>query len=897
MMPTTDKQTETTPTIGVLDIVQGGGLAAAVVSAGMSPRELSSFDDLVSAVGTFKCRVVLIAFEALWPDPQKALRRVRAAAPDAQIVVTYAEGTPRLRLGQRLWSIGAFDHFVSRIASTPSLAQTLRHALSEATAEPTIPITGAHPPESALQLLQKIGAGFASHHKVAGLVRELHRRLPAILPYDVLGVLAHQPTRSKFFLFSSRPTNHELIWKLAESACATVNRSLSTRKLGPEDVEMIHDPSAREQSTRTPLTAVDPERLVALPMSFCGESVGAVTMLSASPGALTEEAQRLLQLVITQLSIAIHNAQLLERADEMSGIDRITGLHNKHHLAEVLAREWARAQRYSLQLTLAMIDIDRFSQINRLHGHVVGDAVLRSTAETLRKFIRGTDHIVRYGGDEFLIILPETGAPAAATPVERMRIALRAEPVRVPNGSVDVSVSAGIASSPGSSGRTAEELIVLAERALNAAKDAGGDRTCISGVIRGQVTSGGSREVPVEQRTHVRVDCELPTIFIPLGDLERPRPLNLSSLNVSAGGLALRDVAQQLRPGMVGLVYFEDRSDPLLCRVNWTQNREGIQQAGLQFLKASELIGGQRAPLEPRKALLILDTPEARAAATRVLKSMRADVSIFDTASEALDPSALEGIDVTLISESLLESEVGKTLLLSRARQAAERLIVINESLDRDRAIEMISSKRFEHLIPSRQSSEEALFATLQKLLRNDHFGIKRYLLPGADTKLWTLTEVHEKNYVLTGVRTIATEVSCHPRLIDLLIAGVDEMLINAFYRAPAASLDSIGKKPVTVECGSDGRLLAVGVSDEHGQLKTEDIYESLAVTPKERSKINLDDSSAHLGFRMMLSNLSHLAINVDPGRRTEIVGLMDLRKSLREHRSSAPGLGVFKRT
>jgi hypothetical protein len=66
-------------------------------------------------------------------------------------------------------------------------------------------------------------------------------------------------------------------------------------------------------------------------------------------------------------------------------------------------------------------------------------------------------------------------------------------------------------------------------------------------------------------------------------------------------------------------------------------------------------------------------------------------------------------------------------------------------------------------------------------------------------------------------------------------------------------------------------------------------------MTPQQRAQIPVEDGSAHLGFRMMLNNLSHLAVSVDPGRKTEVVGIMDLRKSLREHRTSAPGLGVFK--
>src|SRR5262249_6368870 len=161
------------------------------------------------------------------------------------------------------------------------------------------------------------------------------------------------------------------------------------------------------------------------------------------------------------------------------------------------------------------------------------------------------------------------------------------------------------------------------------------------------------------------------------------------------------------RQGMVGLVYFEDRSDPLPCRVTWTAIQDGLHRAGLKFLRASELLTEQARPGPPRKALVILTTPEAKTAATRVLKSMRTVVHMFDGESSALDEDALAA-DITLISESVFETEIGRRLMESRRPHGVDRLIVINENLDRAGAIEMISSRRFEHLIPSRTSSEEA---------------------------------------------------------------------------------------------------------------------------------------------------------------------------------------------
>ena len=149
---------------------------------------------------------------------------------------------------------------------------------------------------------------------------------------------------------------------------------------------------------------------------------------------------------------------------------------------------------------------------------------------------------------------------------------------------------------------------------------------------------------------------------------------------------------------------------------------------------------------------------------------------------------------------------------------------------------------------------------------------------------------------MLDGVKAMALEVRCHPRIADLVVAAVDEMVINALYRPePIEHGTGRSSRPVTVECGSDGRFLGVAVLDEHGLFAHDDLFRGIgkALEHEERGLAE-DATHAHLGFRIMLSTLSHLVINVDPGRCTEIIGLVDLRKSLKEYRTSVPSLGMF---
>jgi len=276
----------------------------------------------------------------------------------------------------------------------------------------------------------------------------------------------------------------------------------------------------------------------------------------------------------------------------------------------------------------------------------------------------------------------------------------------------------------------------------------------------------------------------------------------------------------------------------------------------------------------------------------RVLRAAQCETDVVvsdDSPLLSLDNMSLYSLFV--VGESKLRGNIGANLKKLR-RNPNVRIVVINEGKDRRQALGTIHTEQVEHMVPS-PAAEESLFATLNKLLLGEYFGIKKYLLWGAVSNSWRLESSAEKQAVLDGIVDMAKEVKCHPRVIDLLVLAVDEMIVNALFR-PASKDDR--PRPVTVECGSDGRLLAVSVVDEHGALDSEDIFEGIgAALETEQEGIPEGATHAHLGFRIMLDALSQLSVNVDPGRCTEIIGIVDLRRSLREHRAAVPGLGLFR--
>lgn len=166
------------------------------------------------------------------------------------------------------------------------------------------------------------------------------------------------------------------------------------------------------------------------------------------------------------------------RLAEQAARDGLTGLYNRAYFLEVLDREMARALRYGDVLSVLMIDLDEFKQVNDLHGHATGDDVLREVARGMKPGLRDGDVLARYGGDEFCVLLPNTLAEAAGAVAERLRAAVAAARFS-PDGHTAVTVSVGLATSEqarSQEGAPAELLLRFADRALYASKSAGGDR-------------------------------------------------------------------------------------------------------------------------------------------------------------------------------------------------------------------------------------------------------------------------------------------------------------------------------------------------------------------------------------------------------------------------------------
>ena len=145
------------------------------------------------------------------------------------------------------------------------------------------------------------------------------------------------------------------------------------------------------------------------------------------------------------VAIAVRNAQLMEEMQALAQIDDLTGLYNRRHLFKLGNHELQRARRYWHPLSVIMIDIDNFKKINDTFGHATGDEVLRTLAENCLARIREVDIMGRYGGEEFVILLPETTVETAYQTAERLRTWIDDGPLRTKAGLVSLTISAGVA--------------------------------------------------------------------------------------------------------------------------------------------------------------------------------------------------------------------------------------------------------------------------------------------------------------------------------------------------------------------------------------------------------------------------------------------------------------------
>jgi diguanylate cyclase (GGDEF)-like protein len=243
----------------------------------------------------------------------------------------------------------------------------------------------------------------------------------------------------------------------------------------PADIASVAATVLAESETDLGLDSLPCGRYVGFPMVAAGAVVG-VLGVAESADPLSAVQRRVLAAASALLAIALRNVQLFAQIREGSVHDALTGCLSRGYAQQLFDVECRRAQRSGTPLSALMCDIDHFKEINDQFGHQAGDAVLSAIGHKLRDVLRGSDISCRYGGEEFLIIMPDTPSMGASHVADSLRRAIQGMTIPWDGGTIPVTASFGVATLPPSE-RDTEKLVARADASLYRAKEAG--RNCV----------------------------------------------------------------------------------------------------------------------------------------------------------------------------------------------------------------------------------------------------------------------------------------------------------------------------------------------------------------------------------------------------------------------------------
>ena len=247
-----------------------------------------------------------------------------------------------------------------------------------------------------------------------------------------------------------------------ENILIPLNKGITGRAAAKGEIQVVQDVRSDPDYIKgAPQTVCE----MAIPLKAEGKVIGVLDIESSQKGFFDSERQALINSLADQISLALYNSILYERTREMAITDYLTGLYNRRHFLELVQNEIRRAERYGHPVSLAMIDIDDFKKFNDQHGHLAGDQALKGLAEKMKENCRKVDILARFGGEEFVILMPETDLKGAMALANRLREGVEK--------ALPITISIGIASSETCKVLTLEELLKRADFAMYQAKGSG----------------------------------------------------------------------------------------------------------------------------------------------------------------------------------------------------------------------------------------------------------------------------------------------------------------------------------------------------------------------------------------------------------------------------------------
>jgi two-component system, cell cycle response regulator len=231
------------------------------------------------------------------------------------------------------------------------------------------------------------------------------------------------------------------------------------------------------------LTEFKPSEVFIEPIEFKGVNLG---VLVAATGAhpSDERTEQLIQLFSRSLGLALNNAMIHSKFQKLAAVDGLTNVYNRRFGMERLKEDFSRSVRDRSNLSLAMVDIDHFKKVNDTYGHLVGDKVIVLIAAIIKKALRDGDIVVRYGGEEFLLVLHGASCGDAEVVCERIRHQVNDTIFKDGDQQIDLTVSIGLVSYPEQMSGNEVELLDKADQALYHGKQTGRNKVVRYGALK-----------------------------------------------------------------------------------------------------------------------------------------------------------------------------------------------------------------------------------------------------------------------------------------------------------------------------------------------------------------------------------------------------------------------------
>jgi diguanylate cyclase (GGDEF)-like protein len=412
------------------------------------------------------------------------IRDGRKIDPELEVIILTGYGAlenaiEALRLGafdylQKPVDLKLFVHTVERALERRRLRLANRQLIAELrSAKDRLEQQRA----SELERIEQIGRALATNLQREQIVELLQQALLVNTDYgcEAVALLAwnHQGEYSNLAMRSRHRLARPVVEDIRKRMLQLADDAGGPPETGPfpETNLGISDKFRDEVEISAPLIGCDSERL---PVQ--GKPMGVLAAFAAQGGALSLECRRVFHILAAQAAVALDSIALFEQVRDLAHRDGLTRLYNHLYFMDLLESEVRRARRYRRAVSLLFIDIDHFKQVNDRFGHQAGDQVLTRLARMLESCVRDTDLVGRYGGEEFVVLLPESTEREGSSLAERLRRSVEARAFDVEGEHAHITLSIGVASFFPEQVGTGDELVRAADEALLRAKGLGRNR-------------------------------------------------------------------------------------------------------------------------------------------------------------------------------------------------------------------------------------------------------------------------------------------------------------------------------------------------------------------------------------------------------------------------------------